>query len=237
METTPQNTTQPANALDRYLTPIAVLLGAIIVAFALMYGRPAAERDLGQMPAVDVADIKEEGEPFIGNPDAPTTLAVYYDYQCPYCQQFELQVMPRLIEEYVNTGKTKVVFKDFQFLGEDSTTAAIYARAVWEAQPDKFYPWYMAVMTAQDGEGGGEFGSIASIRELSRTVGIDTARIDQLIAQNGARYQAAIDDDRAEGASFGINGTPSVIVGDQLLSALTPADFYQAISAALEEQL
>lgn len=238
METTPEKV-ETVNPIDRYLTPIAVLLGALIVAFALMYGRPASERDArNQAPAVDIADVKEEGEPYIGNPDAPTTIALYYDYQCPFCQQFELQVMPRLIEEYVSTGKTKVLFKDFQFLGQDSLDAAVYGRALWEAQPDKFYPWFVAVMEAQDEEGDEGFGDLASVRAVAQQVpGLDTARVDQLVAQNRARYEAAINDDRAEGASFGINGTPSVVVGKELLSGLTPADFYSAITAALEEQL
>jgi hypothetical protein len=171
MDTPEKKTDAMHPMLERYLTPIAVLLGALIIAFALMYSPSAADRDAATNtgPEVNVEDIAEEGEPFIGNPDAPTTLAVYYDYQCPYCQQFELQVMPRLIQEYVSTGKTRIVFKDFQFLGEDSTTAAVYARAVWEAQPEKFYPWYVAVMTAQDGEGGGEFGRspVTAMKELT----------------------------------------------------------------------
>lgn len=239
MESTPQTPAPGTQAfLDRYLTPIAVLLGAAIIAFALMNGGSATDRAVtDEQPSVNVADIVDEGEPFIGDPDAPTTVAMYYDYQCPFCQQFELQVMPRLIEQYVATGKTKVLFKDFQFLGPDSLDAALYARAVWEANPQSFYPWFVAVMEAQDGESGG-FGNLASIRELSRTVpGIDTAQIDRLITENRARYEAAIEADRTEGASFGINGTPSIIVDEQLLSGLTPDDFYRAISAAIEEQL
>lgn len=226
--------------LDKYLTPIAVLLGALIIAFALRYGdpdrpRPSAE---GDAPQADVNAIADEGEPFIGNPDAPVTIAVYNDYQCPFCKQFDLEVMPRLIEKYVTPGQAKILFKDFQFLGQDSLDAAVFGRAVWEAQPDRFYPWFLAVMTAQDQGGDQGFGDLASLRELARTVpGLDVARVDQLIAQNRARYEAAANADRDEGAALGVGGTPSVIVGTELLSGLAPEAFFTAISASVDAQL
>ena len=73
---------------------------------------------------VDVADVKTDGEPFIGDEKAPAVMAYFFDYQCPYCRQEELQVLPQLITDYVKSGKLRIVFKDFQFLGPDSQTAA-----------------------------------------------------------------------------------------------------------------
>src|SRR5437868_1421996 len=105
--------------MQKYLTPIAVLLGAGLIAVALIWGggvrgtnpndpnAPAAE--------VDIKDVSTDGNPFIGDKNAPTTVAVYFDYQCPFCKQFELSVTPELMS-YVTSGKTKIVFKDFHFL-------------------------------------------------------------------------------------------------------------------------
>lgn len=224
--------------MERYLTPIAVLLAAVIIAGAFIWGRGAGTDTEGPAGTVSIADVNTDSSPFIGDAAAPVAVALYYDYQCPFCQQFELMVTPQIIKNYVETGKVKLVFKDFQFLGQDSMDAALFGRAVFEAQPDKFHEWYLAVFTKQDDEGDAGFGDMASITELSRTIqGLDVARIQALIEEKKDEYTAAIMADRAEGASLGINGTPTVVVGDQVVSGLSPDQFYAAIAAEIEEQL
>lgn len=227
--------------VERYLTPLAVLLAAVIIAFAFIYGRGAgAPTDQGAAgaKAVDIAEVNVDDSPYVGEKNAPTAVAIFYDYQCPFCKQFEQQVTPKIIDAYVKSGKTKVVFKDFQFLGQDSDDAAVFGRALWDAQPDLFYPWYVAMFNAQDDEGDQGFGDMASIEKLAATVdGIDVAKVSKLATEKRDDYEKAIAADRAEGASFGINGTPSIIVGKELLSGSSPDQFYAKISASLDAQL
>jgi protein-disulfide isomerase len=231
--------------MDRYLTPLAVLLAAVIIALALIYGHVvgntgAANTGGAAAPAVavNIKDVKTDGDPFIGNANAPTTVALFYDYQCPFCKQFEQGVTPELLKNYVDTGKTKIVFKDFQFLGNDSTTAALFARAMWEAYPDKFYPWFKAMFDAQDQEGDTGFGNLASIQKLTATIpGVDVTKVTNLMTQKKDAYQKMIDADRAEGSALGINGTPSVIVGTKLISGKSSAEFYSLTSATLDSEL
>src|SRR6478609_1997152 len=92
--------------LEKYLTPIAVILAAIIIAIALFFGHGAGN-NAGQQanngaPSVDVKNIKTDGDPYIGDKNAPNTMVLFYDYQCPFCQQFEQAVSPKLIENYVS---------------------------------------------------------------------------------------------------------------------------------------
>lgn len=228
--------------VERYLTPLAVLLAAVIIAVAFIYGRSATSDNNDQgangAPTVDIASVDANSGPFIGDPSAPATVAYYFDYQCPFCQQFEQQVMPQIISNYVDNGKAKVLIKDFQFLGQDSLDTAVFGRALFEAQPDLFYPWFVATFNAQDEEGDEGFGDLASNVALARTIpGLDVARVQALIAEKRDTYEAAIAADRAEGSSLGINGTPTVIVGDQLLSGMSPEQFYQTISAEIDENL
>jgi protein-disulfide isomerase len=108
----------------------------------------------GQVQIVqqDSSKVNTVGEPFIGSVTAPVTLAYWSDYQCPFCQRFEEQTLPTIIQTYVNTGKVKVVFKDFPFLGPASLVDAEYARAVWALYPDKFFAWRTAIFTNQQPE-------------------------------------------------------------------------------------
>ena len=123
--------------------------------------------------------------------------------------------MNPLVEEYVKTGKVKVVFKDFAFLSEDSQTLGITARAVWEAYPDKFYEWHKTIFVNQGEERSG-WATKTVIDNLTKKVGIDVNKIDDLITKNKAKYLAAMNADKAEGSRFGINSTPSMIIGTEL---------------------
>jgi protein-disulfide isomerase len=194
----------------------------------------AADDTRPARPAPDIADISLADTPFIGDPAAPAVMAYWFDYQCPFCQQVELTVMPKLIEDYVKPGKLRIYFKDFQFLGPDSIAAALAARAVWEVAPDKFYEWHRAMFEKQDDENGG-WGTAEDVAALTATIaGIDATKVNELVATKGDEYQRAIDDALAEGKTMGINGTPGAIVGSQLISGAAPyAQFRGAVEDAL----
>jgi protein-disulfide isomerase len=161
-------------------------------------------------------------------------MAYWFDYQCPFCQRLEQTVMPGLIKDYVNSGMLKIVFKDYVFLGQDSETAALAARAVWETAPDKFYEWHQAMFAHQDQENAG-WGSKNDILELTKTIaGIDAAKIDQLMTSKAADYDKVIQGDGYEGSMMGISGTPGAIVGKQLIvGAQVYAQFKQAVDMTL----
>lgn len=218
---------------------------SIIIAFSggsLNIGDSGGTGGTGDQVAVDIEDVDVNGEPYIGEEDAPITMAYWFDYQCPYCKAVDVghpqiptePAMPILVRDYVNTGKLKIVFKDYAFLGPDSTTAALYANAVWDLYPQKFYEWHEAMFHAQDEEHGG-FGDEASIIELSRGIaGIDAEALRARVAANESEYQAEIDADKAEGSAFGVNGTPGFITGTTLIpGAADPATFTAAIDAQL----
>ena len=142
--------------------------------------------------------------------------------------------MTQLMNDYVKTGKVKVVFKDFQFLGPDSQTAGLAERAVWEVAPDKFYTWHKAMYDKQDNENGG-WGNKTDILALTKSLGIDSAKVEQLMTSKAAEYQKAMDADKAEGGAFGINGTPGSIIGKNLISGAQPySAVKQLIDLALE---
>ena len=107
----------------------------------------------------------------------------------------------------------------------DSNTLGVTARAIWEAYPDKFYAWHKMIYDNQGKEVTG-WATKEVIAKLTTTniSGIDMAVIDKLIAEKGADYQKAMDADKAEGASFGVNATPSFIVANQLIVGVPQYD-------------
>lgn len=138
---------------------------------------PVADQAHGiKVSKFDSKDIVRPGDPFIGKADAPVTIAFWSDFQCPYCKAFETggvpgisnpAALPDIIKDYVDTGKVKVVFMDFVFLGQDSISAALYGRAVWKLFPDKYFDWRTQMYVAQDAEGDQGFGDPDSIDQLN----------------------------------------------------------------------
>ncbi len=238
----------PAAKKTMMSTPTSIIVAGVLVALAIVYTKfapaippqPNPNKPTGatkpEPSQVDIKNVTILGEPYVGNVNAPVTMAYWSDYQCPFCKQFETTTFAEIMKNYVDTGKVKVVFKDFAFLGSDSTMAALYERAIWELYPTLYMPWREAMYDAQDDEGDRGFGDETSIKELTAKIaGIDVAKVSKAVTDNRMTYQKEIDADKAEAASFGINGTPGFIVGTQKISGAVPyAQFETAINALLK---
>ncbi|MFA6408284.1 MAG: thioredoxin domain-containing protein [Candidatus Paceibacterota bacterium] len=238
---------------NKFFLPVAVILAGIFIAGAVIWSgsHPAkapGTADDGAIgaPVVDSKSVKTEGNPFIGKADAPVTIAFWSDFQCPYCRAVEVggipqitipAALPDIIKNYVDTGKVKVVFMDFTFLGNDSIAAALYSHSVWKLYPNKYFEWREAVFSSQDEEGDQGFGDPESIDKLDATIsGLDAAKIAADVKANTAIYQAMIDSDMAEAGKMGVTATPSFVIGKQMLAGAYPyAKFQEVIDAALKQ--
>ncbi len=217
-------------SIKNYSVPISIVLAGIFIALAIYFGGSApdikpANNNFNQPSAVNIKNVKVENSPFIGNPNAPITIAYWFDYQCPACKYNEENLMIPLVENYVKTGKVKIVFKDFPFLGlnkkplpiMDSINLAVTARAVWEAFPDKYYEWHKTIFAKQGQENSG-WATPEVIENITKAVfGPDSAIISKLVSDKGEIYKTQISADKAEGASFGVDATPSFIVDTELI--------------------
>ncbi len=247
----PEGGTATKKDYSNLYTPVAIVLAGVLIGAGLMFGLrgngSAAPAGSGAAPtvAVNVKDVKTAGEPTLGQANAPVTLAFWSDYQCPFCKAFETggvaqipgtPALPQIVSKYVNTGKVKIVFKDFAFLGNDSITAAEYARAVWHLYPDQYFAWRTAMYKAQDQEGDQGFGNATTIDALIKAQfpKMDDAAIRSDTTKNKNAYDAAIQADQSEGQSFGITGTPGFITGTTEIDGAQP---FSAFQAAIDLQL
>ena len=220
---------------NKYFLPIAVVVAGLLIAGAVVWNGSRSDESAGAdtTPAADIKNVKMDGNPFIGEADAPVVIADWSDYQCPFCKNFETQTLPQIMKDYINTGKVKIVFMDFAFLGPDSTAAGEYNRAVWKLYPEKYGEWRTAMYNAQDAENGG-FGDAESIDKLNATIaGIDVASVKDDIRANKDAYQAMMDADKTEAQKIGINATPSFVIGTEVIQGAYPYPTFQAAIDAL----
>lgn len=211
---------------------IVVLFTGFLITVAIVLGNaPPAPA-----PSVDIKNVKTDGNPFIGQANAPMTIVEWADYQCPACKSFEFNALPQIIKDYVDTGKVKMVFLDFAFLGNDSITGALYGHSIWKLYPDKYLAWRTAMYTAQDEEKDIGFGDAESIDKLDATIaGIDATAVAADVKANTPAYQVLVDADRAEGQKVNVNSTPSIGIGTQLIAGAQPYTTYKsALDAVLK---
>lgn len=111
---------------------LAIVVAAVLV--ALSYRSGTVDSASGGRVVSASADLRlYSGIPqkgtMLGNPNAPVTIRLYEDFQCPYCGEFGRDTLPELVTRYVKTGKVKLVSEPLAFLGTDSVEAAKAALA------------------------------------------------------------------------------------------------------------
>jgi protein-disulfide isomerase len=143
-----------------------------------------------------------------GSHEAPVTIEVFSDYQCPQCRVFYLDTARQLFDTYVPAGKVYYVHRDFPLsMHSHSREAARWANAA--AIAGVFPTVEQALYTKQD-----EWGATGKIEDVlaSALSAADMKKVRTIEATEGAQIDAAIAKDMALGESRGVNGTPSIYV-------------------------
>jgi protein-disulfide isomerase len=228
------------NETNKYFLPAAVILAGLFIAGAVIWNGSHPSTGSGQVPVapkVDIKNVKTDGEPFIGSANAPVTIAEWSDYQCPFCKQFELTTLPQIDQNYIQAGKVKIVYKDFQFLGPDSMVDAEYARAVWALYPTQFSAWRTALFSQEPQENSlSAADNLKFVLKVTGSVsGIDATKVTAAVTANQSAYDTAINADKTEAGNFGVTATPSFVVGTQMIAGAYPyATFQTAIDALVK---
>lgn len=155
-----------------------------------------------------------------GNPDGDVTIVEFLDYRCGFCKRAH-PVISELVERDKNI---RLVVKEFPILGDESTLASRFALAVKAAHGDDAYKRvHDALMNLRGDVNERTLGLVAEAEGLAADAifaAMDAPEITETINANRALAQA-----------MAINGTPSFIIGDQLLRGFLPLEGMQAVVA------
>jgi protein-disulfide isomerase len=155
----------------------------------------------------DPAAVAPVGNTF-GRPDAPVTIEVWADYQCPFCRLEDLLFGGAIDREYVAPGIARVTYRDFAFLGQESIDAAVASRCAGAQDPAAQLRYHDAIYTFQQGENQGRFAraNLLQIAEIAGVPSIDafTACLDD------PAVAKAVEDETTAGRNVGITSTPTL---------------------------
>ena len=182
-----------------------------------------------------LAGIRQHGTT-LGRADAPVTLVVYEDPQCPYCAQWSLDTLPSVVDSYVRTGRVNLEYRGINILGSDSEKA-LRAIAATAAQ-NRLWNMVEALYRRQGAENSG-WVTDGVLRAAAVAAGVDADRM--FAARKSAAVTRALTHAGVEANVNGVQGTPTFVVvrppgrPQQLqLTSLDPAPFSAALAAALQ---
>jgi protein-disulfide isomerase len=143
----------------------------------------------------------------LGNKDGDVTFVEFFDYNCGYCKR----AMSDMLDLLKNDGKLKVVLKEFPVLSEGSVEAAKVAVAVRMQDPTgkKYLDFHQKLL------GGRGPADKARAMAAAKDAGLDTARIEKDIAS--PEVKATIEENFKLAEAMGMNGTPSYVIGKQVV--------------------
>lgn len=169
----------------------------------------------------------------VGKADAPVTIDVWADFQCPFCGQFAGTVEPQIIKNEVAKGTVRLVAHDFTFIGaghspDESTDASVAARCA--DRQGQFWPYYETLFLNQGAtENGGAFNR-DRLLGMADLLGLDHATFQSCLADQSLR--AAIVTETAAGSAAGVQSTPTLFINGQMVVGLKDYPTMQALIAA-----
>ena len=208
---------------------VALTVAAAVLATGLLVALSQLGGGNGGNAEEIYAGIPQSGTT-IGEADAPVTISVYEDFQCPFCGRFSRETLPKIVQEYVRTGKVKVESKTMAFLGEDSLTAARPALAAGEQ--DLYWQYHSLLFENQGSENSG-YVTEKFVDGLARQVsGLDLGAWQD--ARAGGSFGSEMEKVQEEAQASGISSTPTLILsGPRGEKKLKGAKDFEEVSAAI----
>lgn len=222
------------------LTVITIL---ILGSFFVFKDKLAKDDDGSTFTTDTVYDLDISNEPMLGDPDAPVTIVEFGDYKCPACGFFANNILPAIDAEYIQTGKVNFVFKNFPFIFEDSTRAAIYTEGVFnKLGNDAFWKINKSIFAYQNeiypnNDLTNEHKDMYTEDYLEKTSkelfgNEDAKKLSKILSDD--KHKDEVNNDLDEAKDAQVQGTPTVFVnGQKVYNSLN----YEMIKGAIDEAL
>jgi len=171
-----------------------------------------------------VQEINVTGSPFKGAADAPVTIALFTDFQCPYCAKI-VPLLDQVLEK--NKGKVKLVFKNYPLPNHQFARKAA-AAALAAGKQGKFWEYHDRLFQNYNRL------NDQVVQEQAQQLGLDMQKFAK--EMNDPQIMQVINQDYQDGAKAGVRGTPTIYVNGSLLRNTSPEGFQAAIDKELEKR-
>ena len=169
-----------------------------------------------QAPSVNMKQLVEE-DSVKGDLNAPITIVEFSDYECSFCAKFYSETYSQLKEEYIDTGKVKLIFRDFPLSFHQNAQKAAEA-AECAGEQGKYYEMHDKLFD--------------SFKQYAKELDLNTNTFDICLDSN--QMASEVQKDMRDGQSAGVRGTPAFFINGELITGAQPYSvFKQKIDSLL----
>ncbi|HUX35807.1 MAG TPA: DsbA family protein [Candidatus Paceibacterota bacterium] len=224
------------NKNSNYILPASIIAAAVLISGSIIYlvgsskngtGGQAGNSGQNQASVSETVQKLGDRDVILGDANAPVTIIEYGDYQCTYCIRFFESTEPLIRDNYIKTGKVKMVFRGFQFLGPESTLAGQAAECAKDQ--NSFWNYHDAIYTAEAKDGQENNGNMTRdfFIGLAKNVGLDVAKFTS--CYDSGKYADMVTKGTQDAAALGVNSTPTFFVNGQMVNGALPYSQFQTI--------
>ena len=168
-----------------------------------------------------VVQVSADDDPVKGDANAPVEIIEFSDFQCPFCSRWYSDALPQIQKEYIDTGKVKLVYRDFPLssIHPQATPAAEAAECAKEQ--GKFWEFHDKLFENQASL------STASYKQWAQELGLNTQQFNDCVDKK--KYQSEVTKDYQDGQAAGVTGTPSFFVNGINIRGAQPFSAFKTI--------
>jgi len=222
--------------MNRNIIVAAAFFGIVIVVIAGFSSYYFSLLEAQNMPMIKPTSMinLENGSPALGSESAPITIVEFGDYQCESCYYWFHNTRSTLIDNYIETGKAKLVFVDLPFLGRDSPKAA---QASYCAEDQgKYWEYHEILYIFQEGENSG-WADRDRLNSFAFSLDMNMDEFNDCM--DSSKYQKRVKANYDEAVKNDVQSTPTFIIisEDGKKKQFSGAQPYSVFSATIESML
>lgn len=206
---------------------LAIVVVSAVAVAALLVWLSQTSGGGGEEVRELLGNVPQNGT-MLGSEDAPVTIYLYEDLQCPSCARFARDTFPELVRRYVESGEVKVISETLAILGRDSVPAARAALSAGEQ--DRYWEYSSLFFLNQGRENSGYVTDEFLTNIAQKTQALDVDQWNE--ARDSDAVQSELDSAQASARDEGIEGTPTLVVsgpgGTSKLVGAVPIDHVSA---------
>jgi len=189
-------------------------------------------------PDLQPISVSIDDDPIRGNQDAPITIVEFSDFQCPFCARFQINTLPLILEQYVDTGKVKFVYRDFPIQNSHPNAMPAAVASECAHEQDKYWQYHDILFENQGVWNKVEVTSAITIfKEFATKLDLNQDQFDSCL--DSGKYIEEISNDLKDGKRYGITGTPGFFIGNEEngFVKINGAQPFEAFKSIIDSQL
>ncbi len=185
-----------------------------------------------------VVKISIDDDPIRGNQNAPITIIEFSDYQCPFCARFYTQTLPLIMDEYIDQGKVKLVYRDFPIQSSHPNAMPAAVAAECANEQGKYWEYHDTLFEKQQEWNKLDVASaVIAFKQYASEINLAQEKFDSCL--DTGKYLEEVRNDLNDGRDYGVDGTPGFFVGNDQIGyvKLSGAQPFESFKKVIESQL